>query len=110
MRRLFFLQALGLLCGLGRSAPSPEAEITPRALEKRAPTCNTPSNRACWSNGFDINTDYEAKIPNTGVTRKVSLSWSFSVWSALTLDSIIGSLASSTTGLAVMDCPRTLRF
>ena len=34
-------------------------------------SCNTPSNRACWSPGFDINTDYEAKTPTTGVTRPV---------------------------------------
>jgi len=34
-----------------------------RDLIPRASTCNTPSNRACWSSGFDINTDYETKIP-----------------------------------------------
>nr|1GW0_A Chain A, LACCASE-1 [Melanocarpus albomyces]1GW0_B Chain B, LACCASE-1 [Melanocarpus albomyces]2IH8_A Chain A, Laccase-1 [Melanocarpus albomyces]2IH8_B Chain B, Laccase-1 [Melanocarpus albomyces]2IH9_A Chain A, Laccase-1 [Melanocarpus albomyces]2IH9_B Chain B, Laccase-1 [Melanocarpus albomyces]3FU7_B Chain B, Laccase-1 [Melanocarpus albomyces]3FU9_A Chain A, Laccase-1 [Melanocarpus albomyces]3FU9_B Chain B, Laccase-1 [Melanocarpus albomyces]3QPK_A Chain A, Laccase-1 [Melanocarpus albomyce len=33
------------------------------------PTCNTPSNRACWSDGFDINTDYEVSTPDTGVTQ-----------------------------------------
>ncbi|KAI0021765.1 multicopper oxidase-domain-containing protein [Xylariomycetidae sp. FL0641] len=26
-------------------------------------SCNTPSNRACWSEGFDIHTDYETTIP-----------------------------------------------
>ncbi|CAK7232975.1 hypothetical protein SEUCBS140593_008445 [Sporothrix eucalyptigena] len=31
--------------------------------------CNTPSNRACWLPGFDINTDWEVKTPTTGVTR-----------------------------------------
>jgi hypothetical protein len=35
------------------------------------PSCNTPSNRACWTTGFDINTDYELKTPTTNVTRKV---------------------------------------
>src|SRR3569833_3303953 len=34
------------------------------------PSCNTPDNRACWKKGFDINTDYEAEYPRTGVTRK----------------------------------------
>jgi len=36
-------------------------------------SCNTPDDRACWTKkpDFDINTDYEAKTPYTGVTRKV---------------------------------------
>ncbi|AEO68473.1 benzenediol:oxygen oxidoreductase [Thermothielavioides terrestris NRRL 8126] len=37
------------------------------------PSCNTPSNRACWTTGFDINTDYELKTPTTNVTRKYTL-------------------------------------
>lgn len=41
-------------------------------LRPREPTCNTPSNRACWSDGFDINTDYEVSTPDTGVTQSVS--------------------------------------
>lgn len=36
------------------------------------PSCNTPSNRACWVTGYDINTDYESKTPTTGVTVPVS--------------------------------------
>ncbi|KAI0408512.1 multicopper oxidase-domain-containing protein [Xylaria palmicola] len=49
----------GLLARLGQCAPP-----QPNTLEARAPgTCNTPSNRACWTTGFDINTDYEAKTP-----------------------------------------------
>jgi hypothetical protein len=36
----------------------------------RAPgTCNTPENRACWTEGFDVETDYEASTPD-GVTRE----------------------------------------
>ncbi|KIH92351.1 hypothetical protein SPBR_02389 [Sporothrix brasiliensis 5110] len=31
--------------------------------------CNTPSNRACWQPGFDINTDWEVNTPTTGVVR-----------------------------------------
>ncbi|OAA65495.1 laccase [Niveomyces insectorum RCEF 264] len=32
-------------------------------------SCNTPSNRACWLPGFDINTDWEVNAPTTGVVR-----------------------------------------
>ncbi|KAI0872421.1 multicopper oxidase-domain-containing protein [Hypoxylon argillaceum] len=54
----------GLLVGIGQCAPS-----QPNVLEARSSgSCNTPSNRACWSPGFDINTDYETKTP-TGVVR-----------------------------------------
>ncbi|KAL1837545.1 hypothetical protein VTJ49DRAFT_3668 [Mycothermus thermophilus] len=35
----------------------------------RQGSCHTPSNRACWSPGFDIFTDYEVNTPNTGVVR-----------------------------------------
>ena len=44
-------------------------EIEPRV----APTCNTPSNRACWTTGFDINTDYETSTPPSGTTRQYTL-------------------------------------
>ena len=50
-----------------KAAPSSFKE-----LDARASTCNTPSNRACWTTGFDINTDYETNTPTTGVTRNVS--------------------------------------
>ena len=70
-----------LFAALGTAAPSPflsretsSEDLAPRAeLVKRAPTCNTPTNRACWTTGFNISTDYEANFPNTGVTRNVSL-------------------------------------
>ncbi|KAH6869777.1 multicopper oxidase-domain-containing protein [Thelonectria olida] len=35
-------------------------------------SCNTPTNRQCWSQGFDIHTDYELQTP-TGVVRKFIL-------------------------------------
>ena len=108
MRQLFVLQVLGLLCGLGRGAPSLEAEISPRGLEKRAPTCNTPSNRACWSDGFDINTDYETKIPDTGVTVNVSVRGTLFLVINLMQGSTNGPSASIRIGLAVMDYQRTL--
>ncbi|KAI1421139.1 multicopper oxidase-domain-containing protein [Xylaria sp. FL1777] len=54
----------GLLARLGQSAPS-----QPNALGVRGPgACFSPSNRACWSPGFDINTDYESKTP-PGIVR-----------------------------------------
>ncbi|KAH8880656.1 laccase [Thozetella sp. PMI_491] len=34
-----------------------------------AAPCNTPANRARWCGGFNVSTDYEKAIPNTGVTR-----------------------------------------
>ncbi|KAJ3551423.1 hypothetical protein NPX13_g11365 [Xylaria arbuscula] len=55
---------LGLLARFGQCVPS-----RPSALEIRGPgACFTPSNRACWSPGFDINTDYETKTP-PGIVR-----------------------------------------
>ncbi|OOQ83552.1 Laccase-1 [Penicillium brasilianum] len=31
---------------------------------------NSPSNRACWSDDFDISTNYYEKVPDTGVVRE----------------------------------------
>lgn len=31
---------------------------------------NSPSTRSCWSDGFDISTDYYESVPDTGVTRE----------------------------------------
>ena len=36
-----------------------------------APCIHGPKNRTCWSPGFDINTDYDLRWPDTGVTRQV---------------------------------------
>jgi hypothetical protein len=44
-----------------------EAAVLPRQT-----SCHTPSNRACWTTGYNINTDYEVNSPNTGVVRPVS--------------------------------------
>ncbi|KAK3367792.1 laccase [Podospora didyma] len=35
-------------------------------LIKRGPTCNTPTNRACYRPGYTINTDYETSFPPGG--------------------------------------------
>ncbi|KKF96573.1 Laccase [Ceratocystis platani] len=37
---------------------------------KRASTCNTAEDRACWSDGFSIDTNYMESFPDTGVTRQ----------------------------------------
>lgn len=44
-------------------------------VEPRAPpgSCHTPSNRACWTTGFTINTDYEVSTPPPGATRRYTL-------------------------------------
>ncbi len=46
----------------------------PSSSTKRDVSCgnNSPTNRACWKNNWDIHTDYETTVP-TGVTRTVSL-------------------------------------
>jgi hypothetical protein len=72
--------AVALMVGIlsPHAAAAPPANPVQRdmlqVLEARqsGPTCNTPSNRACWTNGFDINTDYEVSTPNTGRTVAVS--------------------------------------
>lgn len=85
MKSFGLIKGLALLAGLVASAPlastdesldlftrkSDESTSTAVELLKRQ-SCNVESNRACWSPGFDINTDYEANVPNTGVTRRVS--------------------------------------
>jgi FtsP/CotA-like multicopper oxidase with cupredoxin domain len=50
-------------------APQPPSEEV-HGLERRQ-TCNTATNRQCWttSPAFNINTDYYTSWPNTGVTR-----------------------------------------
>jgi len=52
-----------------RSLLVPITEREEAAVLPRLTSCNTPSNRACWTTGFDINTDYETNTPNTGVVR-----------------------------------------
>lgn len=107
MRKVFLLQAIGPLFGLGQTAPSSDTDITPRTLETYPESCNTPSDRACWSHGFDIETDYEVKIPHTGVTRRVS---EMKPTRQLCTDkaSMTGSSPSTTTGSAVTACRRVL--
>jgi hypothetical protein len=53
--------------GLVGAVPSPVHEVSPR----QAVSCNTPTDRACWTTGFTVSTDYEASTPFTGVTQVV---------------------------------------
>ena len=70
MRSWSVLACLGqviILSSLVAANPTPRQEAS---TARRS--CNTPNNRACWVEGFDINTDWEANTPVTGVTRTVS--------------------------------------
>ncbi|KAI0390094.1 multicopper oxidase [Xylariaceae sp. FL0594] len=50
------LAGLAVLC---QAAPSQQGQLEARA----SGTCNTAQNRTCWTPGYDIKTDYEAKTP-----------------------------------------------
>lgn len=58
----FILSSLLALSGvLGAAVPS----------DNSSSACvNSPSTRSCWSDGFDISTDYYESVPDTGVTRE----------------------------------------
>ncbi|ERS96778.1 laccase precursor [Sporothrix schenckii 1099-18] len=57
---------------LAHAAPSGRLDDA-SDLVARASTCNTPSNRACWTNGFNISTDYEVSTPVTNFIRHYTL-------------------------------------
>lgn len=41
------------------------------SLKSRATTCvNSASDRSCWSDGYDLSTNYYDDVPDTGVTRE----------------------------------------
>jgi hypothetical protein len=66
----------GIYLGISVSAaPSGfgQAGAGAEVLDKRQSTCNTATNRQCWttSPAFNINTDVEASWPSTGVTKSV---------------------------------------
>lgn len=62
----------GLVSGLLLSKYAVAAPALDTSVVARAPgDCHTADNRACWSDDFDINTDYDAEIPS-GTTRTVS--------------------------------------
>jgi hypothetical protein len=54
------------LCGLlipslipRLATAAPTQDVKPRV----AGTCNTATDRACWTTGYDINTDYQTQTP-----------------------------------------------
>lgn len=55
--------AIGLVSGATLPTPT-RAPIQARV----EPNCNTPENRKCWSDGFDIDTDAEAVWPSGPTT------------------------------------------
>jgi FtsP/CotA-like multicopper oxidase with cupredoxin domain len=58
------LSVSGLLTGLLFSTLTGASPSILEQVEPRAPgACHTATNRACWSDGFDINTDYERFTP-----------------------------------------------
>ena len=74
-----WISVWGLLLSTTAALVTSQRQAEPRAVEperhglQKRQTCNTATNRQCWttSPAFDINTDYEASWPNTGVTRTV---------------------------------------
>lgn len=59
------LVSLSLLLSLSTAAPAPALEVS--EIETRAAsTCNTADNRACWTDDFNIQTDYETSTPPAG--------------------------------------------
>jgi len=54
------------LGGIVQAAP-------PALLDARQATCNTATNRQCWTSSFNINTDYETSVPLTGLTKSVCI-------------------------------------
>ncbi|OAA56354.1 laccase [Niveomyces insectorum RCEF 264] len=72
----FLSSALALvpgLFGLVQAAPGLlSAHEGAELLSRESPSCNTPTNRACWSGNYNINTDYETTTP-PGTTRRYTL-------------------------------------
>ncbi|KAK0712901.1 multicopper oxidase-domain-containing protein [Lasiosphaeria miniovina] len=69
------LLSCSLVWGLIQSCYALVTHSSPQELDlqPRQATCNTATNRQCWTSTFNINTDYETSWPNTGVTRTYTL-------------------------------------
>lgn len=65
--RLTWVLSLSSILGVVAAVPT-NGQLDPR----QTVSCNTPEDRACWSDGFDINTDYELETPE-GITRTFDL-------------------------------------
>src|SRR6187402_1881942 len=78
--RLNFLKGLAAGLLLSRSAAAAPLEVAEveaeGVLDKRQSTCNTATNRQCWttSPAFSVTTDSETSWPNTGQTKPVCFS------------------------------------
>ncbi|KAK8044631.1 multicopper oxidase [Apiospora rasikravindrae] len=63
------IASISLFVSLCAAAPAPALEVS--EIETRAAsTCNTPDNRACWTDDFNLQTDYETSTPPAGSTPK----------------------------------------
>ncbi|KAK8131536.1 Laccase-1 [Apiospora sp. TS-2023a] len=61
------LVSLSLLLSLSVAAPAPAPALEVSEIQARAAsTCNTADNRACWTDDFNIQTDYETSTPPAG--------------------------------------------
>lgn len=56
---------------LEKRATSTTATTTSKAADSAC--TNGPLTRSCWANGYSVATDFDAKWPNTGVTRSYTL-------------------------------------
>lgn len=54
----------------GAAFPAERAQGIQDAASSTSSACvNSPSSRSCWSDGFDISTNWYDAVPDTGVTR-----------------------------------------
>lgn len=52
------------------SPSSPSSSGSSGSPSSDAACVNSPSNRACWTEGFDLSTNYYDEVPDTGVVRE----------------------------------------
>ncbi|KAI3528810.1 multicopper oxidase [Colletotrichum filicis] len=52
------------------SSSSPSSSASSGSPGSGAACVNSPSNRACWTEGFDLSTNYYDEVPDTGVVRE----------------------------------------
>lgn len=63
----------GLLCSQLTWASSSSGNLLEPVFARQTESCNSATDRACWTDGFDIDTDYETNTPLTGVVRNYTL-------------------------------------
>ena len=77
--------ASGLVSGLLFATSAVAAPPLLQPIEVRQDDCGTASNRACWADGFDINTDYDLETPE-GSLKTVSVTMVVDVSMDMTLN------------------------